>query len=548
VLRDFKLLDVVVKLGWGELRFAFLCREPAGSVKKRIAIVGAGAAGLTAAGYFACRGYEIDVYDKLPYPGGMMAFAIPRTRIPIDEVAEGWRDLEQSFGVKFYLKTKVVAGEGFDEGEEFVERRVDLLEVSNSYDAVVVATGTWRSRRLGVEGEDARNVTTALSFLYTRRLAEMGLAKPRVFHNAKKAVVIGAGLSAVDAVEECLSMGVSEVYLAYRRSAKEAPAGMHRIKELVARGAKLVELAQPKRVVVENGYARAVEFLKVQLGPPDETGRPRPVPIPGTEFTIEADLVIVAVGEVPTPPIYAGELAKYVDPSGRLSVGSDYRVPGTNIFAVGDVVTGPSKIGLAIEHALKAVRAIDSVLSGERVRVADMLKRVGPARKPVLEFALWSSDVAKSVCDFLSTYAEVGSEECLSMVPFLRVFDYSKCMGCETCNVVCNFIHDGRSYMRVRKTAEGLVFPTACLHCANAKCQASCKRDAIVRGSLGEVLIDMRKCNKCLDCLSACPVRAIRISRGDIVNCDLCLSLRQAGLSPACLSMCPSRAIKLVKR
>jgi len=120
-----------------------------------------------------------------------MAFAIPRTRIPIDEVAEGWRDLEQSFGVKFYLKTKVVAGDGFDEGEEFVERRVELLEVSKSYDAVVIATGTWRSRRLGVEGEDARNVTTALSFLYSRRLAEMGLAKPSVFHNAKKAVVIG---------------------------------------------------------------------------------------------------------------------------------------------------------------------------------------------------------------------------------------------------------------------------------------------------------------------------------------------------------------------
>jgi len=152
---------------------------------------------------------------------------------------------------------------------------------------------------------------------------------------------------------------------------------------------------------------------------------------------------------------------------------------------------------------------------------------------------LWSSDVAKSVCDFLSTYAEVGSEECSSTAPFLRVFDYSGCMSREACNVVRNFIYNGRSYTRVRKTAEGGVSPSACLHCANAKCRASRKRGAIARGGLGEVLIDMGKCDKCLDRLSACSVGATGISRGDIVNCDLCLPLRQVVLSPACLSMCP---------
>lgn len=530
------------------MKFAFLCREPIGSVKKRIAVVGAGPAGLVATGYFACRGYEVDVYDKLPYPGGLMAFAIPRSRIPVEEIAEGLNDLEHNFGVKFYLKTKVAAGEGRDEGDDFVEKKLDLLEVARSYDAVVIATGTWRSRRLGIEGEDAKNVTTALSFLYSRRLAEMGLAKHSYFHSSKRAVVIGAGLSAVDAVEECLSMGLSEVYLVYRRSVKEAPAGVHRIRELIAKGVKWIELAQPKRIATERGYAKAVEFVKVQLGPPDETGRPRPVPVPGTEFVVEADLVIAAVGEVPTPPIYTGDLLKFIDSSGKLSVGSDYRIPNTNIFAIGDVVTGPSKIGLAIDHALKAVKTVDAILSGEKVRIEDMMKKLKPVEKPALKFTPYSADLDKSMCSFLNMYAGVDTGACLSMAPFLRAFDYSKCIGCETCNAICNFIHDGKSYIRIRKTDEGLVFPTSCLHCTNAKCQASCKRDAIVRGSLGEVLIDMKKCNKCMDCLYACPVRAIRISRGDIVNCDLCLHLRQGGLTPACISMCPSNTIKLLMR
>jgi glutamate synthase (NADPH/NADH) small chain len=153
------------------MKFSFICREPFSHVGRNIAVIGAGPAGLTVTGYFVCRGYYVDVYDKLPLPGGLMVFAIPRSRITLEEVIEGWRDLEQNFNVKFNMRTKVSLGEGSDEGDEFAEKKISLMDLSGKYDALILATGTWRSRRLGVEGENASNVVSALSFLYHRRLS-----------------------------------------------------------------------------------------------------------------------------------------------------------------------------------------------------------------------------------------------------------------------------------------------------------------------------------------------------------------------------------------
>lgn len=527
------------------MKFSFICREPFSRVRRNIAVIGAGPAGLTVTGYLVCRGYNVDVYDKLPLPGGLMVFAIPRSRITLEEIIEGWRDLEQNFNVKFNMKTKVSQGESSDEGDEFAEKKISLMDLSSKYDALILATGTWKSRRLGIEGENASNVVSALSFLYHRRLSELGLVKEGISLNYRKVVVIGAGLSAVDAAEECISMGVSEVYMVYRRSIKEAPAGSHRIRELIKSGVKWIELAQPKKILTDGGYARGVEFLRVELGEPDETGRPRPKPIPGSEFILEADLIIVAVGETSTPPIYSGELTRYLDNSGRIIVDANYRIPGTNIYAVGDVVTGPSKIGLAVDHALKAARVIDQSITGERISVSTLLSKLKPVKQAVVERTEWKPVYGEEICKYLDTYNVFNYDKCLNAAPFTRVFDYSKCMGCETCNAVCGFVHDGRSMIKINKLEDGLVYPTACLHCTNASCQLVCKKKAITRGELGEVLLDYKKCNKCLDCLTACPVKAIKLSRGDIVNCDLCSQLRKGGLEPACVSMCPSKAIIL---
>jgi len=343
------------------MKFGFMCREKGSELRARIAIVGAGPAGLAAAGLLACRGADVDVYDKLPHAGGMMMFVIPSMRIPRDSVIEGVEDLESRLGVKFILRTKVFEGEPrHDEGDEFVQNTIPLSKLVEEYDAVLIATGTWRSRRMGIEGEDAEGVYPALEYIYRWNLYDMKLVTEKPYLG-KRVVVVGGGLSAVDAAEVALRRGAEEVYLVYRRTIREAPAGEYEIRRLVREGINWIELAQPTKIVTENGFVKAVEFVRMRLGEPDESGRPRPIPIPGSEFQLEADTVLVAVGELPTPPLSAEALGIRMDKRGRIQVDRFWRA-SEKVFAAGDVVTGPSMVGRATGSGLRAARAMGHVL------------------------------------------------------------------------------------------------------------------------------------------------------------------------------------------
>ena len=349
------------------MRFAFLCKARGGA-RGKVAIIGSGPAGLAAAGYLVCQGYEVDVYDKLPAAGGMMTFVIPSYRIPRENVVEGVKELEEKFGVKFYFRTKVFHGASSrrDEGDDFVERIVDLQDIVNNYDAVLIATGTWLSRKMGIPGEDAKNVVSALEFMYRWALYEQGLVSERP-PLGRRIVVIGGGLSAVDAAETALLRGAEEVYMVYRRTVREAPAGEFEIRRLVREGVNWIELAAPSKIIVENGVAKAIEFVKVKLGEPDESGRPRPIPIPGSEFQIEADLIITAVGEAPTPPLESEWNNIKLDQHGRIVVDNKFQTGLEKVFAAGDVVTGPSVIGKAFGSGLRAARYMTQYLRSRRI-------------------------------------------------------------------------------------------------------------------------------------------------------------------------------------
>ncbi len=343
-----------------------MCRDKGGR-RGSIAIVGAGPAGLAATGYLSCQGYDVDVYDKLPYAGGLMMFAIPSHRIFPDNVIEGVEDLRDRLSVKFIFRTKVFARnqERHDEGDEFVERTIALEDMVEKYDAILIATGTWRSRKLGIEGENSRNVITALEYLHMWRIYEEGLSSQESLRGMN-VVVIGAGLSAIDAAEKALE-NEAKVYLTYRRSIREAPAGVYWIKSLVNRGVNFIELVQPKKIISINGFAKNIEFIRIRLGEPDESGRPKPIPIEGSEFTIETDLIITAVGETPTPP-FIEFTGIGIDRDGRIAVDRFYQTGVKKIFGAGDVVSGPTFIGKAFGSGLRAAKYLDIYLTTRRLR------------------------------------------------------------------------------------------------------------------------------------------------------------------------------------
>lgn len=345
------------------MKFAFLCKEKGSEGRGKVAIVGAGPAGLAAAGFLVCKGYDVEVFDKLPLPGGLMTFAIPSYRIRLEAVLEGVEDLKKNFGVQFHLSTKVICGKRHDEGDDFAKNEVRLSDLVSDFDAVLIATGTWQSRKMRIPGEDAEGVETALEYLFKVRAHEYGLMpEPPV---PRRVIVVGGGLSAVDAAEVSLERGSEVVYLMYRRSIQQAPAGVYEIRRLIRKGVKWMELANPTRIITEGGRVKAVEAIRMRLGEPDASGRPRPEPIPGSEFVVEADAVIEAIGEYSTPPIGEGcsELGIEVDRRGRIVVDENFRTSHPKVFAAGDVVTGPSKIGDASLLGLRAAKAIHLTLS-----------------------------------------------------------------------------------------------------------------------------------------------------------------------------------------
>ncbi|WP_297064713.1 FAD-dependent oxidoreductase [Thermococcus sp.] len=349
------------------INFAFHCLERPEPSGKRVAIIGSGPAGLSAAGYLACRGHEVHVYDKLPEPGGLMLFAIPEFRIPVERVRLGYRDLMERMGVKFHTGVKVISGERKDEGDEFVEKTVDFEELVRDFDAVLIATGTWKSWLANIPGIELDGVFKALEYLFKIKSAKLGHMDwskvPEI--KGKRVMVVGAGHTACDAALESLLLGAEEVYMSYRRTIREAPAGSYEINLLREKGVEWLELTMPKRIIGEKGRVKGVELVRTKLSEPDETGRRKPVPIEGSEFTVEVDYVVCAMGQIPTPP-FGENVGIATDRKGRIVVDSQHMTSREGVFAAGDVVLGPSLVGRATRDGLYAARDIHLWLTGVR--------------------------------------------------------------------------------------------------------------------------------------------------------------------------------------
>ncbi|BDF71884.1 hypothetical protein CE91St41_28650 [Oscillospiraceae bacterium] len=314
---------------------------------KRVAVVGAGPAGLSAAFYLAQKGYAVTVFERQEKPGGMMTYGIPAYRLPKD-VLELEIGAIRALGVE--IKTGVKVGE--DMGLEGL--------LGAGYGAVLLACGADKERRLGIEGEPLTGVLSGVRFLYWLNVGRPAdLARKRV-------AVIGGGNVAADAARSALRLGASSVTVYYRRTRDDMPAAAEELAEMEREGVTVAPLTAPVRILGEGGRVTGLALVRMEQGAPDATGRRAVSPVEGSEFEAAADVVISAIGYQPD----AGTLDESLNVTRQGSVAVDRRTQATSIrgvFAGGDCVTGPTSVIAAVAEGKRAAQSIDRFLGGDGV-------------------------------------------------------------------------------------------------------------------------------------------------------------------------------------
>jgi NADH-quinone oxidoreductase subunit F len=323
--------------------------SPDGNGKIKVAVVGSGPGGLTAAHYLSLKGYKVTVFESENIPGGMLTCGIPSYRLPraiLDKEIQSLIDKN----VTVQCNTKLGRDVTID----------DLL--GKGYKAVFLAMGAHKSRKLNIEGEDIEGVYPAIQFLKDFNLRGEKIAKGRVG-------VIGGGDSAVDAARVALRQpAVESVTILYRRTRSEMPALATEVDAAVEEGIKLETLVSPLRIRSRKGKLSGVDCIKNKLGDMDASGRRNPVPIPGSEFTVEFDTLIVTIGDVPDIE-FIESMGIEITNKGTVKHNPETLAtsrPG--VFAGGDVVTGPNTVVRAIAAGKKAAEMIDRYLHDVELR------------------------------------------------------------------------------------------------------------------------------------------------------------------------------------
>jgi NADPH-dependent glutamate synthase beta subunit-like oxidoreductase/coenzyme F420-reducing hydrogenase delta subunit/Pyruvate/2-oxoacid:ferredoxin oxidoreductase delta subunit len=453
---------------------------PAKSNGHKVAIIGSGPAGLSAAEDLALLGHQVTIFEALPDLGGMLRVGVPPYRLPKDVLNQ---EIQAILDLGIDVKTGIRIGEDvtisglFDQG----------------YKAVFLAIGAHKDRKLGIPGEGLEGIVSAVGFL--RQVNQN--QNPKV---GKKVAVIGGGNTAVDSARSAVRLGAEAVHIVYRRSREEMPAVKDEIEAAIREGVKMSYLTSPLEVLGEDGKVSGLKCIENQLGEPDASGRRTPRPVSGSESALDVDMVIAAIGQAPDSSLIADDV-EVTERRKRVIVDGPYTLVTTRpgVFAGGDAVTGPATAVEAISAGKRAAVSIDLYLRGEAVPLGEDMENHETASlpQPIIDetktFAR-SQKTSIGVDHCLKGFDEVDlvlSEEaatkealrCLHCQLGARV-DSEKCVSCLTCVRICP-----------------LGIPNA--------------------SKMGEITIDAFACQACGVCVIECPVRAIDInidSRGKIVS------------------------------
>jgi len=496
---------------------------------KKVAIIGSGPGGLSAAYFLRREGHAVSIYESSDKAGGMLRYGIPEYRLPNDLL-----QLE----IEGILKMGVDIHYGKKLGSN-----LQYQDLKNEHDAVVLSIGSQKGTKLGCEGDDAKNVLSGIDFL--RNMEATG-QKPDL--SGKKVAVVGGGNTAMDCCRTAMRCGAEKVYVIYRRTEKEMPANPIEIHESKIEGVEYLFLTNPVKVQKdEGGFLQSLQCVKMELGAPDASGRRRPTPIDGSEYEIDLDYVMAAIGQK-TDVDFIDDINRFAN-DGQLVVNrwgnieADQHTLQTgvaSIFAAGDSVTGPATIIEAVAQAKKAAYSCELFLKGETVKPLqkEFLSRKENFRAqqkeeyinkypkqmreemPVLEAsernnfeevelgylseqkvkketerclecgcsALYNCDLKKYATEYdaeQTTYEGTHKEYMVKFDhPFIEI-DNNKCILCSRCVRICNEVVGANALGLVNRGFETYVAP-----------------------SLNQSLVDTN-CESCGLCISTCPTGAI---------------------------------------
>ena len=461
---------------------------------KKVAVIGAGPSGLSAANDLARLGYSVTIYETFPVPGGMLNVGIPPYRLPREVVSQAIEEVKR-LGVEVITGTPV--------GKE---RTLESLR--KEFDAVYIAAGAHKAEKLGIPGEDLRNVIHGVTFMRKVNLGEELQIGSRV-------AVVGGGNTAMDAARSSLRLGAKEVFILYRRTREEMPVDQRELEEVEEEGIEVHYLTSPIRVLSNDGVkVSGLRCIRNRLGEPDKDGRRRPFPIEGSEFDLDIDLLIPAVSQSPDISFLPDEIGLEISRWDRLAVNAEtFETNVHGIFAGGDFVTGPRDVIRVIADGRKAARSIHTYLSGEvpkntpphftlvsEVQIEPDLEKIVRQKMETIPVKERKSMDKEVELGFSKETAVREAVRCLQCHIF-TIFDRTKCILCGGCVDICpkycfrmarlDEIEGDEKLSTVVKSLYGVSFEETGLNQATA------------------MIKDESRCIQCGLCAKRCPTGAI---------------------------------------